>query len=141
MLRRGPFLYGTYYLSDAEHLFQCHHKLSDRVIVDPFRFCQCIFLIISKLNITAQKAHQEDKTIGGKFTPFALASSTAAAADPQAVVGLCARVREPEGLEGGGDPLVVQGGQGGAGHPPRSQPLCFFSCLGCRVFYTFISAF
>ena len=117
------------------------HKLSDRVILDPFRFCQGNFLIISKLNITVQKAHQEDNTIGGKFTPFALASSTAAAADPQAVVGLCVRVREPEGLEGGGDPLVAQGGQGGAGHPPRSQPLCFFSCLECRVFYTFISAF
>ena len=145
MLRRGPFRYGTYYLSDAEHLFQCHHKLSDKVIVDPFQFCQCNFLIIfqnwTSLYSTTGPAHQEDNTTCGKFTPFALGSSTAAAADSQAVVGLCARVREPEGLEGGGDPLVAQGGQGGAGHPPRSQPLCFFSCLGCRVFYTFISAF
>ena len=64
-------------------------------------------LIISKLNIVVQKAHQEDDT-----TAFALASSTAAAAaaDPQTVVGLCARVREPEGLEGGGGPLLFQGG-------------------------------
>ena len=60
-------------------------------------------LIISKLNIVVQKAHQEDDT-----TAFALASITAAAADPQAVVGLCARVREPEGLEGRGGPLLVQ---------------------------------
>ena len=96
--------------------------------------------IISKLNNSVEEAHKEDGTFGGKFTVFIdsapSTTAAAAAADPQAVVGLCARGREPDWLQGGRrDPLVS------APHPPGSQALRLLSRLGCHVFYTFISAF
>ena len=96
--------------------------------------------IISKLNNSVEEKHKDDETFGGKFTVIIdsapSTTAAAAAADPQTMVGLCARGREPDWLQGGRrDPLVS------APHPPGSQALRLLSRLGCHVFYTFISAF
>ena len=99
-------------------------------------------MIISKLKTSVEKTDEEDDTLGGKFTVrIVFPSSTAAAAapDPQSVVGLCARSREPEWVEGGGGKVL--GGQGGAGarHPPGSQALHLLSPL--HPFHLFFPAF
>ena len=97
--------------------------------------------IISKLNNSVEEKHKDDETFGGKFTVIidsapSTTAAAAAAADSQTMVGLCARGREPDWLQGGRrDPLVS------APHPPGSQALRLLSRLGCHVFYTFISAF
>ena len=80
----------------------------------------------------------------GKFTVRVVFPSTTAAAapDPKSVVGLCARSREPEWVEGGGGKVL--GGQGGAGarHPPGSQALHLLSpLLPFHLFFPFFSAF
>ena len=61
-------------------------------------------MIISKLKTSVEKADEEDDTLDGKFTVRVVFPSTTAAAapDPKSVVGLCARSREPEWVEGGG---------------------------------------
>ena len=67
----------------------------------------------SKLRISVRIADEEDEdTFGDQITVLVtFPSPTAAAADPQAVVGLCARSRKPEWVESGGGKLV--GGERG----------------------------
>lgn len=83
--------------------------------------------------LTTEKADEEEDTFGGKFTArVASPSSATAAAHSQPVVGFCARSREPERLEGGG---------GGAPHPPGPQALRLLPSLHFHVFFPFRSDF
>ena len=99
-------------------------------------------LIISKLKTCVEKTDEEDDTLDGKFTVRVVFPSTTAAAapDPKSVVGLCARSREPEWVEGGGGKVL--GGQGGARLPPGSQALHLLSpLLPFHLFFPLFSAF